>query len=93
MVDQVNRKLSERPVSSDPKEIADYLNREVAPIVKRVRLALDALLARVMEGEGSPEGVVAADRAAIYMRQDGTLGSLIYFKTTDTVSTGWVAVF
>jgi hypothetical protein len=91
VVDQVNKKLSERPVSADPQEIATYLNREVAPLLKRVRLTLDALLARILEGEGPPD--VAADIGAIYMNKTGTVGSIIYVKTTDTVATGWVAVF
>ena len=93
MVDPVNKKLSERPVTADVDAIADYLNRELAPIVKRTRLTLDALLARILEGEGSPEAVVTADRGAIYMNQTGIVGSLIWIKTTDDVATGWVAVF
>jgi len=93
MVDPVNKKVSDRPVSEEPKEIADYLNRELVPILKRVRLTLDALLARVTEGEGSPEGVVEADKGALYLRQDGAPGTFGYCKTTDSVATGWVAVF
>lgn len=93
MVDPVNKKLSERPVTADVDAIADYLNRELAPIVKRTRLTLDALLARILEGYGSPEGVVVAERGAIYMNQTGIVGSLIWIKTTDDVATGWVAVF
>lgn len=92
MVDPVNKKLSERPVSEDPKEIADYLNREVAPILKRVRLTLDALLARILEGEGSPESFVTADKGALYLNQTGAPGSLLYVKTTDGVATGWLVV-
>lgn len=93
MVDPVNKKLSDRPVSDDPKEIADFLNRELSPIVRKTRLALDALLVRILEGDGSPEGVVSADKAAIYMQNDGTLGSLIWIKTTDASNTGWLAAF
>jgi hypothetical protein len=93
VVDPVNKKLSERPVSADVDAIADYLNRELAPVVKRTRLTLDALLARILEGEGSPEGVVVADRSAIYMNQTGAPGSFLWCKTTDGVATGWVAVF
>lgn len=92
MVDPVNKKLSDRPVSTDPQEIATYLNRELAPVVKRLRLTLDALLARILEGLGSPEGLVTADRGAIYMNQSGAPGTLIYCKTTDGSNTGWVAV-
>lgn len=93
MVDQVNKKLSERPVAADVDAIADYLNRELAPIVKRMRLTLDALLARLLEGDGSPEGVKTADTGALYLNQTGAPGTLLYCKTTDGVATGWVAVF
>ena len=93
MVDQLNKGLSARPVSSDPKEIADYLNREVAPLVRRLGLTIDALLARILEGEGSPEGSVTADIGAIYMNRTGIVGSIIYIKTTNGVATGWVAAF
>jgi len=93
MVDPVNKKLSERPVPADLELIAAYINRELAPVVKRTRLTLDSLLARVLEGEGTPEGVVTADIGAIYMNQTGIVGSIIYIKTTNGVATGWVAVF
>jgi hypothetical protein len=54
-------------------------------------LLTDALLLRYLEGEGSPEGVVTADKGALYQRQDGTAGSLLYVKTEDDTNTGWLA--
>lgn len=42
-------------------------------------------------GVGSPEGVVAADIGSIYT-DTGAGASGIYYKTTDTVNTGWVSV-
>lgn len=36
---------------------------------------------------GNPEGVIAANKRSVALSDDGN----IYFKTTDTVNTGWVA--
>lgn len=89
MVDKLDKKLSQRPVLKT--DIEEYINRELAPIVEKLRLLTDALLDRYLEGEGSPEGVVTADKGALYQRQDGTAGSLLYVKTTDDSATGWLA--
>ncbi len=44
------------------------------------------------EGDGSPEGVLKADKGARYFNRTGSAGTLLYVKTTDrTVNTGWVA--
>ncbi len=45
----------------------------------------------VRRGDGSPEGVVTAPKAVIYERADGSSGTLLYVKTTDSGSTGWSA--
>lgn len=42
-------------------------------------------------GVGSPEGVVAADIGSIYT-DTGAGASGVYYKTTDTVNTGWVNI-
>ena len=45
---------------------------------------------RVRFGEGSPEGVVVADRGTIYMRTDGSTNTTLYIKTADDgLSSGW----
>ena len=89
MVDKLDKKLSKRQVLKT--DIEEYINRELAPIVEKLRLLTDALLDRDLEGEGSPEGVVTADRGALYQCQDGAPGTLLYVKTTDGSATGWVA--
>jgi len=52
----------------------------------------DALDERFKTGEGSPEGVVIADKGAIYQRTDGGASTSLYVKTADDgEATGWTA--
>ncbi len=90
MVDRVTRKLSTKPVEKD--YLLDFVNKELVPVVERIRLTLDALQSVLVQGYGSPEGVVEADKGALYQNAIGTVGSLLYVKTTDGASTGWVVV-
>jgi len=46
----------------------------------------------IVTGAGSPEGVVAADKGSLYLNTTGGVSSAVYYKTTDTVNTGWVPV-
>ncbi|WP_374651079.1 hypothetical protein [Rhizorhabdus sp.] len=46
---------------------------------------------RVLEGYGSPEGVVSALIGTTYQRRDGGTGTSNYFKESGTGNTGWVA--
>ncbi len=43
-------------------------------------------------GTGTPEAVESAPRGTFFIRTDGGAGENLYFKTTDTGNTGWVAV-
>lgn len=43
-------------------------------------------------GEGSPEGVVVADRGTLYLRTDGSTSTTLYVKTADDgEASGWAA--
>jgi hypothetical protein len=43
-------------------------------------------------GEGSPEGVVRANRGSLYLRRDGSTATTLYIKTAnDGLATGWTA--
>lgn len=42
-------------------------------------------------GDGSPEGVVDGTGGDRYFRRDGSTGTYLYVKTTDTGNTGWIA--
>lgn len=47
---------------------------------------------RMLFGDGSPEGVVTADRGTIYLRSDGSTSTTLYVKTAgDGLNTGWTA--
>lgn len=90
MVDPINRKLSSRSVLK--ADLEEFVNRELTPVVERLRLALSGMLGLLKSGEGSPEGVVTASPATIYQRTDGAPGTQIYVKQTGIEATGWVAV-
>ncbi len=90
MVEPANKKLPTRPVTED--DLLEFVNKELVPLVEKLRLINSQILGRYTEGQGSPEGVVTADKAALYQQQDGTLGTLIWVKTTDNSNTGWVNV-
>lgn len=90
MVDSINKKLGTRSVLKEDIEV--FINRELVPVVERLRLLTAELLTRYLEGDGSPEGVVTASRGAVYQRKDGGAFSSIYIKESgDDTNTGWVA--
>lgn len=45
----------------------------------------------IMQGAGSPEGVITASRGAIYRRTDGGASTTLYVKESGSGNTGWVA--
>lgn len=52
----------------------------------------EAVAAMFHSGTGSPEGVVVAPVGAIYLRDDGGVGTTLYVKEADgTGNTGWDA--
>ena len=89
MVD-INQKLSSRAVSQE--DVVEALNREIIPVVEKIRIVLSGLALRFPTGTGSPEGVVEASPGSLYQRTDGAPGTLIYRKDSGTGSTGWTAV-
>lgn len=46
----------------------------------------------ILEGSGSPEGVITASPTRMYMDTAGSTGSILYIKQTGTANTGWVLV-
>lgn len=58
-----------------------------------VQRNFDALSRRLFSGTGTPENVIKAGPGAIYLREDGSVGSSFYVKRTSTDSaSGWQAV-
>lgn len=48
-------------------------------------------LPAIISGNGSPEGVVTADKGTLYMRLDGGLNTTLYVKELGSGNTGWTA--
>lgn len=46
---------------------------------------------RIQAGTGSPEGAVTAPPASLFLRSNGSTGTVLYSKDTGTGNTGWVA--
>jgi hypothetical protein len=56
------------------------------------RWCLESYDLRVKFGEGSPAGVVVADRGTLYLRTDGGANTTLYVKElNDGLATGWTA--
>ena len=49
------------------------------------------LLTRIHTGSGTPEGAVKAPVGHIYLRDDGSTGTVFYVKESGNGNTGWVA--
>lgn len=49
-------------------------------------------LSTIIEGSGSPEGVVIADPTKLYMDTTGADESVLYIKQSGTGDTGWKLV-
>ena len=57
--------------------------------------AISALVSflEIAEGNGTPEGVLLAEKKKLYFNLTGAAGTLVYIKTTNgDVNTGWVAI-
>lgn len=59
--------------------------------VKEIHVGSAAGNHRFMSGEGSPEGVHAADVGSVYLRLNGGSGTTLYVKESGTGDTGWVS--
>ncbi len=89
-MDRVDKKLNQRSVTKD--DYLDFINRELVPVVEKIRLFTDAVAGVLQDGEGDPNGVVTASRPALYFDRTGGTGAALYYKTTDDSDTGWVAL-
>lgn len=46
---------------------------------------------KLLTGSGSPEGVVAATKGALFLRTDGGANTSMYIKESGSGATGWAA--
>lgn len=90
MVDRIKKKLAVKPV--EQKYLLDFVNKELVPQMERLRLFSDAILSILIQGEGSPEGVVQAAVGSLYQRTNGGAGTSLYVKESGgSTDVGWVA--
>jgi hypothetical protein len=88
MVDKIKKRLPSKPVEKD--YLVDFVNKELVPQMERLRLLTSSLLDILIQGEGSPEGVVAAAVGSIYQQTDGGAGTSVWVKETGgSTDTGW----
>jgi hypothetical protein len=48
--------------------------------------------AQLFTGTGSPEGVITATVASMYLRSDGGQGTAVYYKEAGSGNTGWIGI-
>lgn len=71
-------------------------DEETASFIEDVRKLLGVLqlygaTVLIRDGNGSPEGVLVANKGSLYLRRDGGAGTTFYVKESgDGLSTGWV---
>jgi len=78
----------------NPTEVnIPIVNGDGKPTQAFYQLINDLSGLEVLDGKGSPEGVLKANRKTQYYDINGAVGSILYIKTTDAnVDTGWVLV-
>lgn len=86
-----------RRVKADTLEVADKAtlkktlsvsgNTAMANVIVSGSATLNGLF--IKSGAGSPEGVVVANVASLYLRTDGGANTCFYVKETGSANTGW----
>ncbi len=70
----------------------DFNNVGGAAVRPRIGLNAGVFGANLFTGTGSPEGVITARIGSIYLRSDGGVASVFYYKESGTGNTGWIGV-
>jgi hypothetical protein len=60
---------------------------DLLEIVKAIEIRGDGV--KIRSGQGSPEGVIAANPGSLFLRTDGGISTTLYVKTSGTSTTGW----
>jgi hypothetical protein len=81
---ELERKVAmyERAISLDAGRIIFQM-----PTITRGAANINGIT--IFTGNGSPEGVVTANRGSMYLRLDGGSGTTLYVKETGVTNTGW----
>lgn len=75
-------------------QLPPYPSTAIPPPLRRwLENLVRALLPvpRFLEGTGTPEGAVVGGVGDRFYRLDGGVGTTLYYKSTATGNTGWVA--
>ena len=76
------------PIIVPPDRIDPLLEADIAS--QRFYTWIQAISQRIpIEGSGSPEGVIVANKGRFYIDRDGAQGARFYMKTTNGSATGW----
>lgn len=80
------------PFTQDKLQTAEGINKLNQMLKKLYQvIAGDGEKVRIFYGYGSPENVVVANIAAVYMRKDGGANTSIYVKEANNdAANGWV---
>ena len=78
-----------QPPAQYERGYLSQLVRSFAVFAEQFRVGI--IQANVLNGVGSPEGVVTAPVGTLYTRSDGGTGTTLYVKESGTGNTGWVA--
>lgn len=71
---------------------APVIQRPAVQVVQPISIVTLANGARIMDGYGTPEGVIFGSPADQWLRRDGGAGTCLYVKETGVnTNTGWVA--
>lgn len=75
---------------ADENELLEFMRANGLARLETIVRQLQGLVPLV--GDGSPEGVVAAELGTVYRNRSGGAGTSFYVKETEpTPETGWVA--
>lgn len=64
-----------------------------ADIPGQVAIALAAQAGKIVQGTGSPEGIVTAAPGTLYVDTAATLGASVWRKASGTAKTGWTVMY
>lgn len=86
---QINTSSHMLPIADASYDVGSISNRVRAVYAGFYRFATTTQ--SILNGPGSPEGVVTASVGSMYLRNDGGAGTTLYIKESGTGNTGWVA--
>jgi hypothetical protein len=75
------------PPATGNDELDAFLDDLIAQVAMLQLIGQDIL---IRAGQGTPEGVLAANPGSLFLRTNGGAGTTLYVKESGTGATGWV---